>query len=63
MSENFGQARWHRLGAFSPEQWDNFEYLMTVANTLRLAVEQPDRVKPTLDALYERIGELGPGES
>ncbi len=39
-----------------PEQWDDFKYFMTVANTLRLPQEQPDRVKATLDALYERIG-------
>ncbi len=52
------QRRWDRLGAFSPEQWNDYGYLLTVANTLRLALERPDWVELTLDALYGLIEEL-----
>ena len=47
MVNDLEQARWHRLGAFTPEQWNDLDQLMLIANVLRLALEQPDRVEPT----------------
>jgi len=56
------QARRHRLGAFTREQCHDLDHLMLGANVLRLALEHPHRVEPTLNALYLRIGELTPDD-